>query len=292
VGAQGPAGLAGSVGAQGPAGAQGPRGLPGGEDTSVAFVGYTSTGFTGSLDGRSGAHARCGASFPGSHFCATWELDQSSAPAVAATAWVDAGNSDASSRFFREPLSTTPGTGNTCTGWTSGSASQRGLIVTSLGEVKTSFVANGDEGCQTARPLACCMGGTAVQFRGFTSPRTASLGGRSGAHAVCDATFSGSHFCTDWEVDQAAVPAPIPQPGAWVDPGISDTRSRLYRPALSTLENQSSCLGWTSASPTLHDARGLVLTPLGGFTRSFVAIGDGGCGHARPLACCDGSPPE
>ncbi len=46
----------------------------------VSFSGYTPTSYTGNLNGRSGAHALCGVAFPGSHFCADWEIDQADPP--------------------------------------------------------------------------------------------------------------------------------------------------------------------------------------------------------------------
>jgi hypothetical protein len=306
TGAQGPAGPAGTPGAAGPAGpagAQGPRGLSGGEDVQVAFVGYTQGTFGGNLAGRSGAHAICAGEYPGSHFCTDWELDQSHpAPISEPGAWVDAGNSNMSSRLFRASHSTS--SIGTCAGWTSSSPTVkpdglnlgRGLVFTSLGGISNSFVGNNDGGCQNARPLACCLGGTAVHFRGFTPPHAGNLGGRSGANAICESSFSGSHFCTDWEVDQAAVAAPIPAAGAWIDPGNNDPSSRLFRANYST-SSIGTCAGWTSSSPTvkpdgLNLGRGLVLTPLGGISNSFVGNNDGGCQNARPLACCDGVPPQ
>ncbi|MEO8701275.1 MAG: hypothetical protein ABI867_14600 [Kofleriaceae bacterium] len=298
-GSQGPAGPAGS---QGSPGSQGPRGLPGGEDTSVAFVGYTATAFGGNLAGRSGAHAKCGAEFPGAHFCTDWEIEQSNPPPVATSAWVDAGNTQSTSRLFRAQYTTS--SVNTCGGWTSSSATVRpdganlgnGLIFTPLGAIAQSFVATNDGGCENVRPLACCIGGTAIRFRGFTSPQTGALGGRSGAHASCQSAFSGSHFCTDWEIDQAAVPAPIPATGAWVDPGDSQPSSRQFR-ADYTTTSITTCAGWTSASPTVKPdganlGRGLLVTQLGGISNSFVATNDGGCENARPIACCDGTPPQ
>ncbi len=207
-----------------------------------------------------------------------------------------------SSRLFRASYSTS--SLNTCAGWTSSSPTVkpdggnlgRGLVFTSLGGISTSFVANNDGGCENVRSLACCLGGTSVQFRGFTTPHTGDLAGRSGANAICHAAFSGSHFCTDWEVDQAAIPAPIPALGAWVDAGNHDPTNRLYRASYST-SSLNTCAGWTSSSATVKPdggnlGRGLLITPLGGISNSFVANNDGGCENARPLACCDGIPPQ
>jgi hypothetical protein len=269
----------------------------------VTFAGYTPQTYTANLNGRSGAHALCNAAFTGSHFCTDWELDQSTPPPVTVSAWVDPGSYQTSSRYFRPTYSTSDT--YTCGGWTTDSATAkpdglnigRGLTFTPLGEFKSSFVANNDGGCENARQLACCKGGTAVRFRGFTPSTTGgNLGGRSGAHATCNAAFADSHFCTDWEIDQAAVPAPIPASGAWVDPGSYQTSSRYFRPTYSTSDTYT-CGGWTSSSATakpdgLNIGRGLTLTPQGGFKSSFVANNDGGCENARPLACCDGYPPE
>jgi hypothetical protein len=58
-----------------------------------------------------------------------------------------------------------------------------------------------------------------------------------------------------------------------------------------------TCGGWTTSSATakpdgFNTATGLTVTTLGGTASSFVANGDGGCENARPLACCDGYPPQ
>ncbi|MFT3764704.1 MAG: hypothetical protein QM820_04185 [Minicystis sp.] len=269
----------------------------------VTFAGFTPQTYGGNLNGRSGAHAICDSAFPGSHFCADWEVDQSTPPPVAVSAWVDLGDTQTSTRYFRSPQSTSDT--STCAGWTSASPTVKpdgintgtGKTLTPLGGFKSSFVATNDGGCGTARQLACCRGGTAVRFRGFT-PATygGNLNGRSGAHAICSAAFSGSHFCADWEVDQAAVPAPIPASGAWVDLGSTQTSSRYFRSPQSTSDT-STCAGWTSSSPTvkpdgINTGTGKTLAPLGGFKSSFVGTNDGGCEVVRPLACCDGYPPE
>ena len=58
-----------------------------------------------------------------------------------------------------------------------------------------------------------------------------------------------------------------------------------------------TCGGWTSSSPSfkpdnVNTGRGYVFSPLGGFVTSFVAVNDGGCENPRPMACCDGYPPQ
>lgn len=266
------------------------------------FVGYTQQTYGGNLDGRSGAHAKCAAEYAGTHFCTDWEIDRSSPGPVATTAWIDRGNSDTDSRYFRVQYSKTDV--YTCGGWTSSSptvkpdgfAVGRGTVLTPQGGLESSFVSNTDGGCGVQRHLACCMGGTAVRLRGFTAPVTGDLGGRAGANAKCGAAFAGSRFCTDWEIDQAAVPAPIPATGAWVDRGNSQPSSRNHRIYYSKTDVYT-CGGWTSGSASFKPdgfavARATIVNVLGGLESTFVSNTDGGCQVARPIACCDGYPPE
>jgi hypothetical protein len=280
----------------------GPPGLNGSESLHVVFAGYTPTTFGANLGGRNGAHALCDAAFAGSHFCTDWELDESAPPPVVTSAWVDRGSAQTSSRLFRPQYSTYDT--ESCAGWTSSSATVKpdgvnlgtGLTYTPRGGFASSFVGANDGGCEVARQLACCRGGTAIRFRGFTAPTGANLGGRSGARAMCDAAFSGSRFCTDWEVDQAAIHIAIPASGVWVDAGDSQPSSRRYHSSY-TIYDTSTCAGWTSSAAGVKPdgvnlGTGLVLTPLGGIASSFVGAGDGGCENARPLACCDGAPPQ
>lgn len=129
-----------------------------------------------------------------------------------------------------------------------------------------------------------------VTFAGLTPHAYAgNLGGRAGAHALCDSAYPGSHFCTDWEVDQAAPPAPIPASGAWVDVGNKDATSRFYRSSSAELY---SCQEWTTnlqnATHAGNLVRGTVLTPQGNFDTTWVAVGNGGCQNPRPLTCCRG----
>jgi hypothetical protein len=268
----------------------------------VAFVGYTQTRYGGDLGGRTGAHAKCDAEFSGSHFCTHWEIDQADAPAPATPSWLDRGREDQDSRYFRPSYSVQDV--YSCAGWTTSSPSHtvqggsvaRGYVFNPLGDVDWTFVSNVDGGCGVQRPLSCCMGGTAIRFRGYTSPRTGELGGRTGANAICHASFAGSHFCTDWEMDQAAVATPIPASGLWVDGGNSNPSTRNFRPQYTT-RDVYTCGGWTAGTATAKPdgsavARGHVFTPLGGLTWSLLSNTDGGCQNPRPLACCDGYPPR
>ena len=279
----------------------GPPGLNGNETLHVAFAGYTSAR-AGNLGGRSGAHALCGAAYPGSHFCTDWEVDETSPPPPGTNAWIDAGNTSTTSRFFRAAYSI--GDLYTCAGWTQSSATYSpngfntvgGSMYTELGGFANSWISNADGGCETPRPLACCLGGTSVRFRGATTPVGGNLGGRSGARAMCDSQFSGSHMCTDWEVDQAAVPAPIASTGVWIDAGNSAPSSRLYHAAYSPTDLYT-CAGWTQSSATyspngFNTVGGSMLTALGGTANSWISNADGGCETPRPVACCDGGPPQ
>jgi hypothetical protein len=262
----------------------------------VTFAGYTPQTYGGNLGGRSGANALCGAAYASSHFCTDWEADEADPPpAPTSGAWIDLGNQQTSVRTFHYTYSNT----NTddCLGWTTSATSPAisgtsGWTLTSQGGFASTYSPT-DSGCDVQRPLACCKGGTAVRFRGFT-PATmgGNLGGRSGAHAICGAAYSGSHFCTDWEVDQANVPAPIPASGAWIDLGNDQTSVRVFHYTYSNT-NTDSCLGWTTsaASPAVSGTSGWTLTPLGGFASTYSPT-DSGCDVARPLACCDGYPPQ
>ena len=302
AGAAGSPGAAGATGPQGPPGPSGPPGVNAGSTSSmqVSFAGYTSA-HDGNLGGRTGAHAICGASFAGSHFCTNWEIDQSGMTPTATSAWIDLGNSNQTTRIFRAGYSVNDS--STCGGWTNNVASakadgvntNRGPIVTNLGGQTSSFVTTNDGGCENTRPLACCSGGTGVRFRGVTAATTGNLGGRTGANATCAATYGGSHFCTNWEVDQATA-NPIPAAGVWIDLGSSDPSSRYYRAGYS-VNDSSTCGGWTDATASakadgVNTNRGPIMTTLGGQTSSFVTTNDGGCENARPIACCDGFPPQ
>jgi hypothetical protein len=268
----------------------------------VMFVGYTPTSYTGNLGGRAGAHALCAAAFPGSHFCTDLEADESFLPPMSVNVWVDAGNNTSSSRYFHAGIAASNYT--QCAGWTNaapgltvgGNLTSANVFTMPYAAVQSSYVGLNDGGCEKQLPLACCQGGTAVRFRGFTPSTSANLGGRMGANATCAANFSGSHFCTDWEADQADIPAPIPSTGAWVDTGQSDSTYRGYHNGGSAADYQT-CGGWTLSSATPqaggNAATGRVWDSLGGGPiSSYINQSDYGCDVQRPIACCDGYPPR
>jgi hypothetical protein len=212
-------------------------------------------------------------------------------------AWLDTGNGTTTTRYFRPAWSASDI--DTCAGWTSsdplvkpdGLNLGRGEEMLSTGQVTTSFVSNTNGGCGNARPLLCCSGGSAVRFAGYTPQASnANLGGRLGAHALCNGAFPGSHFCTDWEYDQAAVASPPAGGSAWLDVGNATPDSRYVRPSWSA-SDIDTCAGWTSSDPQvkpdgLNLGRGLIVTATGGVSTSFVSNTNGGCEDMLPLACC------
>jgi hypothetical protein len=280
-----------------PGGSGGPGGGwsgDGGSPDKVFFAGYTTATFTGNLGGRTGANASCQAQFAGSHFCTDWEYDQAAppGPVPAGSVWIDDGQQNPDNRFYREY-------GNqlgTCLNWTTnlanttfGGSQVRGMAVNGQGEFVSTFVAAANGGCQVSRALPCCRGGTSVRFRGFTpTTHAGNLGGRAGANALCHANFAGSHFCADWEYDQAGSPGPVPAGSAWIDDGNSATATRFYREYGNQL---GTCLNWTTdlANTTFggSQVRGMAINGLGEFVSTFVAAGNGGCQVARAVPCCD-----
>jgi hypothetical protein len=287
-GAPGPAGGGGGGGGS----SDGGYGVP-----IVTFAGFTPATYAGNLGGRAGAHAICSSAFAGSHFCADWEYDQAGAPGPipASQAWIDYGESDPDSRFFHYFGAQT----STCINWTNSSQSAlyggnlaRGRAIDAVGAFVDTFIATGNGGCQNPKALACCFGGTTVRFRGFTTQTYAgNLGGRAGANALCHASFARSHFCSDWEYDQAAIPGPIPAAGAWIDYGESSATAAGSRFHHYFGAQTSTCINWTNSSQSAlyggNLARGRAIDPLGAFFDTFVATGNGGCQTPRALPCCE-----
>ncbi|MDP3500532.1 MAG: hypothetical protein Q8S33_09370 [Myxococcales bacterium] len=280
-------------------GGSGGSGSGGGSDAGVSekvtFAGFTSTTHTGNLGGRTGANAICNAQFGGSHFCTDWEYDQAAPPGPIpnGTTWVDEGDSNTSSRFFRrynEQL-------YTCVNWTNdlavstwGGNQVRGSAINSAGEFVTTWVSASNGGCQVPRALPCCRGGSLVRFRGYTANTyTGNLGGRAGANAICNANFSRSHFCSDWEWDQAGSPGPVPNGSVWMDEGDSNAQtSRFHR---RQNEQLYTCVNWTNdlAVSTWggNQVRGSAVNAVGEFVSTWVSASNGGCQTPRALPCCE-----
>lgn len=272
---------------------------PDGGVVPLVFSGFTAQTYSGNLGGRTGAHAICAATFAGSHFCTDWEFETTNAPSSppAGGAWIDVGNDNAETRNYR-PYYSRSGL-STCSGWSNADPNQRpdglnlgqGRALQPSGAVTTTYVGTNNGGCGVARPLTCCAGGSRVRFAGYTPLAVAgNLGGRIGANIICANAFTQSHFCTDWEYDQAAVTQAPPASGAWIDPGTSDGNSRRLRATYST-SGLSTCSGWTNADANqrpdgLNLGQGRAIDGFGEIKSTYVGTNNGGCGVARPLACC------
>ncbi len=278
-GLQGLQGVQGAKGDPGAQGLQGPAGPPGavlyldggvaiaGSDWST-FAGYTNGTYTGNLGGRIGAHALCAAAYPGAHFCQEDELltaTQASSPG-AAGAWVD--DWDPSYPGKRS-------NGYTCSEWNNATTSYSGMMLKPTGFLAASYGSN-TNGCDVARPLACCYGGSRSVFRGYTpAAYTGNLGGRIGAHALCATAYPGAHFCQEDELISATQASSPGASGAWVDdwdPSYPGKRSNGY-----------TCSEWNNATTSYS---GMMLKPTG-FLAASYGSNTNGCDVARPLACCN-----
>jgi hypothetical protein len=119
---------------------------------SAWFRGFTVQTYTGDLGGIRGAHAKCAAEYPGSHFCTDREYEQAASPAPvpAAGAWID---------FARYISSSTPsGTPRdrdgsySCGNWKLTSGAYSGAL-DAFGSYQRTTLSTA---CGTLRPLACC----------------------------------------------------------------------------------------------------------------------------------------
>jgi hypothetical protein len=288
-GAQGPQGLQGMQGAtgatgmQGPAGATGPAG-PAGPPGAVlyldggvalqgdwfSFAGFTTMQVTGNLGGRVGAHALCAAEFPGAHFCDENEYTSTTSDSTVnpAGAWVD--DYDSTQPAAR-------GLSYVCNRWSTGTVGYEGLIIRSDGTIGTSYANSSNYGCGTPRPVACCFTNVKNRLRGFTpTTYTGNLGGRLGAHAICRAAFSGSHFCHEGEYGRANSGTAVPAGGAWVDDYDSTQPGQR---GLSYV-----CNRWSTGTVGYE---GLIVRTDGTIGTSYANSSDYGCGTPRPVACCD-----
>lgn len=155
AGAKGDTGPRGDKGDPGPQGPAGPAGSGAYSEEMGAFAGFTSTTYTGGLaNGRAGAHALCGAAFPGSHLCHAAEYLQSNsatAPPMSG-AWVD----PSSSADGAVANAGTPGSGRyiydlDCSDWSNGTATSRGYWLTPAGDISSSG------NCSASHVVACCQ---------------------------------------------------------------------------------------------------------------------------------------
>ncbi|MFO0575214.1 MAG: hypothetical protein U1A78_14585 [Polyangia bacterium] len=118
-------------------------------------------------------------------------------------------------------------------------------------------------------------------FAGFT-PTTytgAGIGGRPGAHALCNAAFAGSHLCHATEYLLANSGTTPPTSGAWIDPSTSggSAVNNAGMPGGGRYIYSYDCNDWTQAT----GAYGHWLTPSGDIST------DKDCTVSRALACCN-----
>jgi hypothetical protein len=125
-------------------------------------------------------------------------------------------------------------------------------------------------------------------FAGFTAATytgeiTFGGGGRPGAHAICAAAFSGSHFCHATEYIQSASGTTVPMSGAWVDPSTIDGSSTVNSgpPGSGRYIYGQTCSSWTNGTNALT---GWWISPSG-----YVGT-SGNCSNSRALACCNTAP--
>lgn len=126
-------------------------------------------------------------------------------------------------------------------------------------------------------------------FVGFTSGTfTGNLGGRVGAHGLCQAQFGPSAwFCHATEfLNSSAQGAPVG--GAWIDWSTSENGAAVTAGGLSAGRSATpngSCASWTSSSTT----PGTLTVGVNGEIVNNASGVD--CTQARPVACCAGPRP-
>jgi hypothetical protein len=273
AGATGPAGPQGPTGAPGPTGPQGPPGavlyLDGGVVVSnplaLFFAGYTSATTTGNIGGLTNANAMCQAQLPGSHFCTDYEFFASNSGTTlnAPGAWVD----------FADSNNLRSSTGG-CANWSYGGTAFNNTPYSVA--LPTGYVAGSPVSptCGSSLPLACCYGNEPVRFRGFTTATTTgNIGGLTTAHAMCQAQFSGSHFCTNYEFFASNSGTTLNAPGAWVD--FADTNNLR--------SSTGGCANWSYGGTAFNNTPYSVVLPTGYVAGSPVSPT---CGSSLPLACC------
>jgi hypothetical protein len=225
------------------------------------------------VGGRIGAHATCAAAFAGAHLCYASEylMTESTAPIPASGAWMDA-STDLNGSVSVYGASPVFGryTGSACTNWTSVASGNTGYLIGADGGYSSAP-------CNTTRPLACCNGAPRVAFAGVT-PVNAAMTGRVDMHALCNASFTGSHLCHSAEYLRSDSTAAIPSGGAWLDVSIALNGSVSVYGASPVFGRYtgSACTNWTSVA---SGNTGYLIGADGGYSSAL-------CNTTRPAACC------
>lgn len=134
-----------------------------------------------------------------------------------------------------------------------------------------------------------CDESSAPTFAGFTPQSfTGNLAGRQGAHAKCNAAFSGSRLCHASEYLLTYSTVQVPSSGAWLDSSMNGAGGTTMDAHPNyTRGTGTTCLGWTSEASS--GTSGTAVLP-GGSISSGSSTNL--CDQLRPLACCYADPPE
>ncbi len=134
------------------------------------------------------------------------------------------------------------------------------------------------------------LGSELGTFVGFTAATpTGNLGGRVGAHALCQAQFGGTAwFCHASEYVMSSTAPVGPVGGAWIDWSAAENGAAVVTGGLSAGRSGTSgasCTSWTSASTS----PGTLTVGVNGDVVANATATD--CSQARPVACCAGVRP-
>ncbi|MBL8920487.1 MAG: collagen-like protein [Myxococcaceae bacterium] len=126
-------------------------------------------------------------------------------------------------------------------------------------------------------------------FVGFTSATfPGNLGGRVGAHALCQAQFGpNAWFCHATEFLNSSAQG-APAGGAWIDWSAAENGSPVVSGGLSAGRSPTSggsCTSWTSTSTGPGT---LTVGVFGEIVNNAAGVD---CSQARPVACCAGVRP-
>ena len=127
-------------------------------------------------------------------------------------------------------------------------------------------------------------GGSGVYYNSTPGTYNGNLAGPGGTtgyvagSAICDAAFSGSHFCTQVEVMNSIGALNISAMPEWSGEAWTSTGSAKYTPAAVPVND---CNGWT------HGAAGTYMGNWWHFNTTTGGDGrTGNCANTFPLACC------